>query len=73
MTAVIQYAYFFEISFKILNSKGYLGFIVPVSSISIDRMIPLQEMLMTKCSILRICNFEDRPGKTFQGLNDSRS
>lgn len=67
------YAYFFEIGLQILTAGGYIGLIVPISSICTDRMIPLQEMLKSNCSLLRTSNFDDRPSKIFEGLEHCRS
>ncbi len=67
------YAYFFEISLQLLKGGGGLGYIVPVSSVSTNRMIPLQKMLIDSCSELRISNYDDRPGKIFEGLEHCRS
>ena len=67
------YAYFIEIALKLLKENGRLGYIVPISSISTKRMMLLQNMLVNRCSQLRISNYDDRPGKLFEGLEDCRS
>jgi Eco57I restriction-modification methylase len=67
------YAYFFEVSLKILKLGGYIVFIVPIASICTDRMIPLQKLLTTSCKLLYVSNYDDRPGKIFPDINDSRS
>jgi hypothetical protein len=67
------YAYFFEISLNLLNSGGYIGFIVPVSSVCTDTMMPLQEMLKSNCNLLKVSNFDDRPSKIFGDLEHCRS
>ena len=67
------YAYFFEVSLKLLKQNGRLGYIVPISSVSTKRMAPLQDMLLADCSELWISNYDDRPGKIFEGLEHCRS
>lgn len=67
------YAYFFEVSLKLLKTGGRLGYIVPVSSVSTKRMAPLQDFLLKSSSELKISNYDDRPGKIFEGLEHCRS
>ena len=67
------YAYFFEMSLKMLTSKGRIGFIVALSSISTGTKAPLTKFLRTHCSELKISSYHDRPGKIFDGKNHSRS
>jgi Eco57I restriction-modification methylase len=66
------YAYFFENSFKLLERGGYIGFILPISSISTDRMIPLQELLISKSSDLIISSYDNRPSHIFQDIENIR-
>ena len=67
------YAYFFEVSLKLLKTGGWLGYIVPVSSVSTKRMTPLQDFLLESSSELKISNYDDRPGRLFEGLEHCRS
>jgi hypothetical protein len=67
------HAFFFERAFSLLGGSGFCGLIVPISSVSTDRMALLQEMLMEECSTLWIANFDDRPGKIFPDLEHCRS
>ncbi len=67
------YAYFLEKGIKMLKPGGRLGYIVPVAAVSTPRMAPLQKFLTDGCSELKISNFDDRPGKLFEGLEDCRS
>lgn len=67
------HAYFFEVSLKLLKNRGRLGYIVPVSSVSTRRMAPLQDILLEGCSELWISNYDDRPGRIFEGLEHCRS
>lgn len=67
------HAYFFEVSLSLLRTGGRLGYIVPVSSVSTKRMAPLQDMLLADCSDIQISNYDDRPGRIFEGLEHCRS
>ena len=68
-----SYAYFIEVSLQLLRGGGYLGYIVPVSSVSTKRMAPLQKHLLCSCSNVMISNYDDRPGRLFDGLEHCRS
>ena len=67
------YAYFVEVSMGLLKSSGRLGYIIPVSSISTTNMASLQETMLDGFSELKISNYDDRPGKLFEGLQHCRS
>ena len=67
------FAYFFEKGFSMLKPGGRLGYIVPVSSVSTPRMVPLQKFLVEQSTELKISNYDDRPGKLFEGLEHCRS
>ncbi|MFA5771975.1 MAG: DNA methyltransferase [Thermoplasmata archaeon] len=67
------YAPFFEKAIKLSKEGGYFSYIVPISSICTDRMIPLQKLLIENTHTLKISNFDDRPDKIFKGLEDCRS
>ena len=62
------YAYCCERSFKIMNKTGRFGMIVPNSSISADKLEPLQR-LFTKDKVTWISNYAWRPAKLFEGAN----
>ena len=69
------HAYFIERSLKLLKNGGYIGFIVPLSLVSTDRMGPIRTILhknSSKDSVFYY-NFDDRPGKIFSGIEDCRS
>ena len=68
-----SFAFFIEVSMCLLKPSGRIGYIVPVSGISTANMKPLQKILLTDCSELKISNYDDRPGKLFEGLEHCRS
>jgi type I restriction-modification system DNA methylase subunit len=67
------HAYFIERSLDLLKDGGLLGFIVPVSLVSTDRMGPIREFIHNNSSVAEYYNFDDRPGKIFSGIEDCRS
>jgi len=67
------HAYFYERSLRLVKSGGFCGLIVPISSVSTDRMKDLQKLLMEESSDLWISNYDDRPGKLFSDLEHCRS
>ncbi|NLF42028.1 MAG: hypothetical protein GX587_04975 [Bacteroidales bacterium] len=62
------YAYCIERSFKIMNTKGKFSMIVPNSSISADKLSPLQK-LITNNKLTWISNYSWRPSKLFEGAD----
>lgn len=62
------YAYCIERSFKIMNTKGKFSMIVPNSSISADKLAPLQK-LITNNKLTWISNYSWRPSKLFEGAD----
>jgi hypothetical protein len=62
------YAYCAERSFNIMNSDGRFGMIIPNSSISADKLSPLQK-IFTKDKTTWISNYSWRPSKLFEGAN----
>jgi hypothetical protein len=62
------YAFTSERSMKLLHPLGLLGLIVPNSSISAQKMAPLQD-LMRNDSLVWISSFSWRPSKLFEGAN----
>lgn len=62
------YAYCAERSFKIMHKKGRFGMIIPNSSISADKLNPLQRFF-TRNKHAWISNYSWRPSKLFEGAN----
>ena len=67
------YAWFIERGLELLKVGGRLGYIVPVSATSTERMRKLQDLLVEECSSLRLSHYDDRPAKLFKDLEDCRS
>jgi hypothetical protein len=53
----------------LLHPKGRMGVIVPISSVSTPRMLPLMQLLNGTCSPLYLSHFAVRPGKLFVGVD----
>jgi hypothetical protein len=62
------FALFSERSRHLLNSEGHIGLIVPNSSVSAEKMKPLQTMFRAGATCW-ISNFSWRPSKLFDGAN----
>jgi len=62
------YAYCTERSFHLINSNGLFSFIIPNSSISADKLAPLQEVI-SHMKTSWISNYAWRPAKLFEGAN----
>ena len=62
------YAFCIERSYVILNDKCRFGMIVPNSSISADKMLPVQKEITEKKNCW-ISNYAWRPSKLFEGAN----
>jgi tRNA1(Val) A37 N6-methylase TrmN6 len=62
------YAFCIERSFKLLEPCGRFGMIVPNSSISADKLFPLQK-IFTSNGATWISNYAWRPAKLFEGAN----
>ncbi|MFO0409124.1 MAG: Eco57I restriction-modification methylase domain-containing protein, partial [Dolichospermum sp.] len=62
-----------ERSGNIAINKSYLGMIVQLPIVCTDRMISLQAYLMQYSDYLYFANFDDRPGKLFDGLEHIRA
>lgn len=60
------HAYFFEKALHLVRRGGFCGFIVPLSTISTDRMKDVQQLLMEESSHVRVSNYDDRPGRLFR-------
>ena len=54
---------------QLLHQAGRLGAIVPISSVSTPRMLPLMELLNSDFSPLYLSNFAVRPAKLFTGVD----
>jgi methylase of polypeptide subunit release factors len=65
------YAFSMERGLHLLAESGRLGFIIPVSSVCTDGYLPLQRLLL-RAGPLMISNFNDRPGRLFEGLEHAR-
>lgn len=68
LTCANLYAYCAERSFNIMNSDGRFGMIIPNSSISADKLSPLQK-IFTKDKTTWISSYAWRPAKLFEGAN----
>ena len=66
------YAFFIEVSMSLLRPDGRFGYIIPVSGVSTEYMIPLQRILLRGCSKLGVSSYDFRPGKIFEGKNNNR-
>lgn len=67
------HAYFIERSLNMLNNTGNIGFIVPISLISTERMGSIRKFIHEKAYGVGYFNFDDRPGKIFSGIEHCRS
>jgi hypothetical protein len=54
---------------NLLDKNMRFGIIVPISSVSTPRMLPLMKLLKRELSLLYISNFAVRPGKLFVGTD----
>ena len=64
------YALVMERCASVAEPDARMGFIVPVSSISTERYLPLQQMLL--CRDLHYSSYDDRPSRLFDGLEHIR-
>jgi len=64
------YALVMERCFGLCGGCGRQGFIVPVSSVSTDRYLPLQRMVGARR--VHYSSFDDRPSRLFEGLEHIR-
>ena len=65
------YAFTWERSLALANLDGRLGLIIPVASVSTERYRTLRNDSLSKGDLV-ISNFNDRPGKLFEGLEHIR-
>ena len=54
---------------QLLHNKGRVGVIVPISSISTPRMLPLMKLLERELAPIHFSNFAVRPSKLFVGVD----
>lgn len=54
---------------QLLGERGRCGVIIPISSVSTPRMLPLMTLLTSAFSPLHLSNFAVRPGKLFVGVD----
>ena len=67
------YAYVIERSLNTLRDCGRIGMIVQLPMICTDRMIPLQNTILSKSLIGWFATFDDRPARLFDGLEHIRA
>lgn len=67
------YAFVIERVTNLLKQDGALSFIVQLPLVCTDRMIPAQTLLSTQYHRLWFANFDDRPAKLFDGLQNIRA
>jgi len=73
LTSGNLYAYLIERSFSICQNEGRIGMIVQLPIVCTDRMKPLQKLCLEKSNALWFSNFDDRPGRLFEGLEHIRA
>jgi hypothetical protein len=67
------YAYVMELCFKLQHTGSYMGMIVQLPIVCTDRMTPLQKLYQQLNQAIWYANFDDRPGKLFDGLEHIRA
>ncbi len=65
------FAYTYEQVIILSQHSGRIGFIIPVASVCTDRYSDLQKLLLNSGNLI-VSNFNDRPGKLFDGLEHIR-
>ena len=65
------YAFTWERSIALANSAGRIGLIIPVASVCTDGYAALRKVWMANGHLV-VSNFNDRPGKLFDGLEHIR-
>lgn len=63
------YADVVENSLKLLNEKGILGYVIPLSYVSTSRFSELRATIMHNTSLEYILSFADRPDCLFSGVH----
>ena len=61
------YAYCSERGLHLLRNCGRFGFIIPLSSMSTEKFLPLQTIILKQKEVW-LSHFDDRPSKLFDGL-----
>jgi hypothetical protein len=67
------YAYVIERSLNTLRDKGRIGMIVQLPLVCTDRMIPLQDTILSQSVTGWFASFDDRPARLFDGLEHIRA
>jgi len=65
------FAYTYEQAIILSQHSGRIGFIIPVASVCTDRYSDLQKLWLNSGDLI-VSNFNDRPGKLFDGLEHIR-
>ncbi len=65
------YALMVEQSIRLVRTSGKLGVIIPITSVCTDSYLSLQKLLNSAGELV-ISNFNDRPGRLFDGLEHIR-
>jgi len=65
------YAFAWERSVVLANREGRVGLIIPVASVCTDGYAALRKIWLSNGSVV-VSNFNDRPGKLFDGLEHIR-
>jgi hypothetical protein len=63
------YAAFLEVAVETLAYGGKYGLVVPISVVSTERMAPVQELLLSNSSVVKVANFAVRPATLFQDVD----
>ena len=61
------YAFVLERSTSIISKHGCSGYIIPISSVSNDKFVPLERILLRE-SLSWFSSFSNRPGKLFENV-----
>ena len=61
------FAYSSERGLHLLREGGRFGFIIPLSSMSTEKFLPLQQIVLRQREVW-LSHFDDRPSKLFDGL-----
>ena len=67
------YAYFIEKCYQICANGSFNGMILPIASISTDRMATLQEVYTKKSNLAWVSSFSWRPARLFDGASTINS
>ncbi len=67
------YAFVMERANYLIRNYCYVGFIIPISLPSTNRMLALRNLMNKNFSIIYTSNFADRPGTLFNGVHQKVS